>query len=222
MWVFIGGMNGTEEDSLPELLVRSSSSKSTGTAASGSLMSGLSDIVQNIDEVGGVFNISRENSEIENTIELTETEDVIAPPANISSSASGSSASISGIGGGILSPGGELSELVSGIDDVDRIPTDEYIDIAGMHHSSPIKGFTFGGTPNISNLAGATGANIAATPSSAFLKASPSLLLSSASSSSWSQQSTSKAEVLLSWKYESGEISFQDFLSSEDKKVISS
>ena len=171
MWVFIGGMNGTEEDSLPELLVRSSSSKSTGTAASGSLMSGLSDIVQNIDEVGGVFNISRENSEIENTIELTETEDVIAPPANISSSASGSSASISGIGGGILSPGGELSELVSGIDDVDRIPTDEYIDIAGMHHSSPIKGFTFGGTPNISNLAGATGANIAATPSSAFLKA---------------------------------------------------
>ena len=189
-------MDATEEENLPDVMVRSSSSKSTGTAASGSLMSGLSDIVQNIDEVG-TFNLSRENSDIENNVEITDTDEIITSIAKVSSSSSGS-AGASGMGG-ILSPGGELGELVSGIDDVDRIPTDEYIDIAGMHHSSPIKGFTFGTTPDISTLT--NGTNINVTPSPAFLKSSPSLPPLPSSSS---QQVTSKAEVLLSWKYKSG------------------
>ena len=176
------------------ILIRSSSSKSTGTAASGSLslMSGLSDIVL-LDEEGETgFSITRENSGVENT----ENDDMMSAgnrvPVVDSSSSSSSSSGSGGIGS-LLSPGGELSELVSGIDDVDRIPTNDYVDIAGIQHSSPIKGFSFGTTPDISSLTGGTPANInLTTPSSAFLRPSPSL------------QSTSNAEVLLSWKYKSG------------------
>ena len=81
-------------DSNDTVAISSSSSKSTGTAG-GSLMSGLSDIVANIDDIGS-FSLSRDPSDA----------DIM-----ITASASKSQETV----GSLMSPGGELPELVSGI-----------------------------------------------------------------------------------------------------------